>query len=70
MNYCVQWAVNGFEWYGEAIDKIYDEVAPTDKSVLATITREPVGVVAAGTALELARGAAGLEGAPGTRSGE
>jgi acyl-CoA reductase-like NAD-dependent aldehyde dehydrogenase len=47
MNYCVQWAVNGFEWYGEAIDKIYDEVAPTDKSVLATITREPVGVVAA-----------------------
>ena len=47
MNYCVQWAVNGFEWYGEAIDKIYDEIAPTDKSVLATITREPVGVVAA-----------------------
>jgi acyl-CoA reductase-like NAD-dependent aldehyde dehydrogenase len=47
MNYCVQWAVNGFEWYGEAIDKIYDEVAPTDKSVMATITREPVGVVAA-----------------------
>ena len=47
MNYCVQWAVNGFEWYGEAIDKIYDEVAPTEKSVVATITREPVGVVAA-----------------------
>ncbi|HEV7612461.1 MAG TPA: aldehyde dehydrogenase family protein [Steroidobacteraceae bacterium] len=46
-NYCVQWAVNGFEWYGEAIDKIYDEVAPTDKSVVAMITREPVGVVAA-----------------------
>jgi acyl-CoA reductase-like NAD-dependent aldehyde dehydrogenase len=47
LSYCVQWAVNGFEWYGEAIDKIYDEVAPTDKSVVATITREPVGVVAA-----------------------
>jgi len=45
--YCVQWAINCFEWYGEAIDKIYDEVAPTDKSVFATITREPIGVVGA-----------------------
>ena len=45
--YCVQWAINCFEWYGEAIDKIYDEVAPTDRGVFATITREPVGVVAA-----------------------
>ncbi|MFB9887912.1 aldehyde dehydrogenase [Balneatrix alpica] len=34
-------------WYGEAIDKIYDEVAPTAANSLATITREPVGVVAA-----------------------
>lgn len=46
-NYCVQWAVNALEWYGEAIDKLYDEVAPTDKSVLAMITREPMGVVGA-----------------------
>ncbi|HUX72490.1 MAG TPA: aldehyde dehydrogenase [Steroidobacteraceae bacterium] len=45
--YCVQWAVNCFEWYGEAIDKLYDEVAPTERGVFATITREPVGVVAA-----------------------
>ena len=45
--YCVQWAINAFEWYGEAIDKLYDEVAPTDQSVLALITREPVGVVGA-----------------------
>lgn len=45
--YCVQWAINGFEWFGETIDKIYDEVAPTEKTVLATITREPVGVVGA-----------------------
>ena len=45
--YCVQWAINCFEWYGEAIDKLYGEVAPTDRGVLATITREPVGVVAA-----------------------
>jgi gamma-glutamyl-gamma-aminobutyraldehyde dehydrogenase/4-guanidinobutyraldehyde dehydrogenase/NAD-dependent aldehyde dehydrogenase len=34
-------------WYGEAIDKVYDEIAPTDGSTLALITREPVGVVAA-----------------------
>lgn len=45
--YCVQWAINCFEWYGEVIDKIYDEVAPTDRAVFATITREPVGVVGA-----------------------
>ncbi len=34
-------------WYGEAIDKIYDEVAPTARSALALITREPMGVVGA-----------------------
>jgi gamma-glutamyl-gamma-aminobutyraldehyde dehydrogenase len=45
--YCVQWAVNSLEWYGEAIDKLYDEVAPTDRSVLALITKEPIGVVGA-----------------------
>ena len=34
-------------WYAEAIDKVYDEVAPTSHDALALITREPVGVVAA-----------------------
>lgn len=34
-------------WYAEAIDKVYDEIAPTADNVLAMITREPVGVVAA-----------------------
>jgi gamma-glutamyl-gamma-aminobutyraldehyde dehydrogenase/4-guanidinobutyraldehyde dehydrogenase/NAD-dependent aldehyde dehydrogenase len=34
-------------WYGEAIDKLYDEIAPTPKSALALITREPLGVVGA-----------------------
>lgn len=34
-------------WYGEAIDKIYDEIAPTPRNALALITREPIGVVAA-----------------------
>src|SRR5436190_8259368 len=33
--------------YGEAIDKIYDEIAPTPKTALALITREPLGVVGA-----------------------
>lgn len=36
-----------FEWYAEAVDKLYGEVAPTDGNNIATITREPVGVVAA-----------------------
>ena len=34
-------------WYAEAIDKIYDEIAPTSPDALAMVTREPVGVVAA-----------------------
>jgi acyl-CoA reductase-like NAD-dependent aldehyde dehydrogenase len=34
-------------WYGEAVDKLYDEVAPTGRNALATITREPIGVVGA-----------------------
>src|ERR1700741_3806086 len=35
------------QWYGEAIDKVYDEVAPTGPAALALITREPLGVVGA-----------------------
>ncbi|MFJ9250505.1 aldehyde dehydrogenase [Streptomyces sp. NPDC101776] len=34
-------------WYAEAIDKTYDEVAPTPADALALITREPLGVVGA-----------------------
>ncbi len=34
-------------WYAEAIDKVYDEVAPTGRDALALVTRQPVGVVAA-----------------------
>ena len=34
-------------WYAEAVDKIYDEIAPTPATALALITREPVGVVGA-----------------------
>jgi 4-guanidinobutyraldehyde dehydrogenase/NAD-dependent aldehyde dehydrogenase len=43
----VQGAQNCIRWYGEAVDKIYDEVAPTAQDSLALIPREPVGVVAA-----------------------
>lgn len=35
------------EWYAEAIDKIYGDVAPTDANNIATITREPIGVIGA-----------------------
>ena len=38
-------AANCLRWYGEAVDKVYDEVAPTGSRALALITREPVGVV-------------------------
>ena len=34
-------------WYAEAVDKIYDEIAPTAASALALITREPMGVIGA-----------------------
>ncbi len=35
------------DWYAEALDKLYDEVAPTGTDAVVTITREPAGVVAA-----------------------
>jgi len=34
-------------WYAEAVDKVYDEVAPTGADSLALVTREPMGVVGA-----------------------
>jgi len=40
-------AANSIRWSAEAIDKVYDEVAPTAHDELGLITREPVGVVAA-----------------------
>ena len=40
-------AANALSWSGEAIDKIYDEVAATPHNQLGLVTREPVGVVAA-----------------------
>src|ERR1700744_2030852 len=40
-------SANCIRWYAEAIDKVYDEVAPTGSDTLALITREPLGVVGA-----------------------
>jgi acyl-CoA reductase-like NAD-dependent aldehyde dehydrogenase len=40
-------AANCIRWYAEAVDKIYDEIAPTGSKALALITREPLGVVGA-----------------------
>ncbi len=40
-------AARCIQWYAEAIDKVYDEVAPTGPGALALITREPLGVVGA-----------------------
>ena len=36
-----------FQWYAEAIDKLYDEVAPTAPGDLAMVRRVPLGVVGA-----------------------
>ncbi|MDH6231680.1 gamma-glutamyl-gamma-aminobutyraldehyde dehydrogenase [Mesorhizobium soli] len=36
-----------FQWYAEAIDKVYDEVAPTGAGDLVMVRREPLGVVGA-----------------------
>nr|WP_262923534.1 MULTISPECIES: aldehyde dehydrogenase [Pseudomonas] len=46
-NIDVPGAANVFAWYGEALDKLYDQVAPTAADALATITREALGVVGA-----------------------
>lgn len=36
-----------FQWYAEAIDKLYGEIAPTGEGDLVLISREPLGVVGA-----------------------
>ncbi|WP_434558974.1 aldehyde dehydrogenase [Pseudomonas sp. R1-6] len=46
-NIDVPGAAHVFAWYGESLDKLYDQVAPSAANVLATITRVPLGVIAA-----------------------
>jgi acyl-CoA reductase-like NAD-dependent aldehyde dehydrogenase len=36
-----------FQWYAEAIDKVFGEIGPTGPDALSLVTREPLGVVAA-----------------------
>ena len=40
-------AVEAIAYYAEAIDKVYDEIAPTHPSSVVMIVREPLGVIAA-----------------------
>ena len=47
LNIDVPGAAHILSWYAESVDKIYDEVAPARPGALATITRQPIGVVAA-----------------------
>jgi len=39
--------IRTFRWYAEAIDKLFDAVAPTGPDALGLIVREPIGVVGA-----------------------
>jgi len=39
--------VRTFRWYAEALDKVFDAVAPTGHEALGLIVREPIGVVGA-----------------------
>jgi acyl-CoA reductase-like NAD-dependent aldehyde dehydrogenase len=41
----VQATARTIAWYGEAIDKVYGEIAPTGDNALALIDREPMGVI-------------------------
>lgn len=41
----VKSSANCIRWYAEAIDKVYDEIAPTGPDALALITREAMGVI-------------------------
>ncbi len=47
VNVDVPGSAHFFQWHAEAIDKIYDEVAPTGGRDLALIRRVPLGVIGA-----------------------
>ncbi|MCO6050494.1 aldehyde dehydrogenase [Mesorhizobium sp. RP14(2022)] len=40
-------SITCLRWFGEAVDKIYDEIAPTPGTAVAMMRRAPLGVVAA-----------------------
>ena len=39
--------IETLRWHAEAIDKIYDQIPPTQRDVVSMIVREPIGVVGA-----------------------
>lgn len=45
--YDIPGSADNWQWFAEAIDKVYDEVAPTGHGNLAMIRRDALGVVAA-----------------------
>ncbi len=47
LNVDVAASVRCLSWTAEAIDKVYDEIAPTGHNELGLVTREPLGVVGA-----------------------
>ena len=47
VNVDVPSAVRTIRWSGEAIDKVYDEIAPTPAGTLALVQRLPLGVITA-----------------------
>lgn len=47
VSFDVDASIRCFEWTAEAIDKVFDQVAPTGQDELGMITHEPLGVVAA-----------------------
>ncbi len=47
VNIDVPATANNIAWYGEAVDKLLDEMPFVDPSALALVTREPAGVVGA-----------------------
>ena len=40
-------SITCFRWYAEAIDKVYDEICPSDPGRVVLVRREPLGVVGA-----------------------
>ncbi len=43
--YDIPGSANDWQWFAEAIDKVYDEIAPTGHGNLALIRREALGVI-------------------------
>lgn len=45
LNFDIPSTVKTIRWYAEGVDKLYGEVAPAPTDIIATVSREPVGVV-------------------------